>query len=55
MSDTRITVAVDTDEELDLSDRLRLVKLANNVTYDRYAARTFYSVVQPLNDDLQDG
>ncbi|KAI5889355.1 P-loop containing nucleoside triphosphate hydrolase protein [Schizophyllum commune H4-8] len=35
MSDTRITVAVDTDEELDLPDRLRLVKLANNVTYDR--------------------
>ncbi|KAI5829521.1 P-loop containing nucleoside triphosphate hydrolase protein [Schizophyllum commune Tattone D] len=35
MSDTRITVAVDTDEELDLPDRLQLVKLANNVTYDR--------------------
>ncbi|KAL1701331.1 P-loop containing nucleoside triphosphate hydrolase protein [Schizophyllum commune] len=35
MSDTRVTVAVDMDEELDLPDRLRLVKLANNVTYDR--------------------
>ncbi|KAL1745678.1 P-loop containing nucleoside triphosphate hydrolase protein [Schizophyllum fasciatum] len=35
LSNTRITIAVDIDEELDLPDRLRVVKLANNVTYDR--------------------
>ncbi|TRM70057.1 AAA domain-containing protein [Schizophyllum amplum] len=35
ISDTRITVAVDTDGELDLPARLRILKLANNVTYDR--------------------
>ena len=39
VSDSKIVVAVDalesTSDELDLPERCRVLKLANNVTYDR--------------------
>ena len=39
VTDTKIVVAVDppdtSGEDVDLSDRCRVVKLANSVTYDR--------------------
>ncbi|KAF9070139.1 P-loop containing nucleoside triphosphate hydrolase protein [Rhodocollybia butyracea] len=35
VSDTRIVIAVDSEDELNLPERCRLVKLANSVTYDR--------------------
>ncbi|KAE9390633.1 P-loop containing nucleoside triphosphate hydrolase protein [Gymnopus androsaceus JB14] len=35
VSDTRVVIAVDSEDELSLPERCRLVKLANNVTYDR--------------------
>ncbi|KAL1673945.1 P-loop containing nucleoside triphosphate hydrolase protein [Schizophyllum commune] len=54
MSDTRITVAVDTDEELDLPDRLRLVKLANNVTYDRDVRAPAISPIDTLEKITSD-
>lgn len=40
VSDTRIVIAIDssdsTSDDLDLPERCRVLKLANNVTYDRY-------------------
>ena len=39
VTDVRIVIAVDvsdSNDELDLPERCRVVKLANNVTYDRY-------------------
>jgi hypothetical protein len=40
-SETRIIVAVDPSrpgaDEIDLPERVRIVKLANSVTYDRFA------------------
>jgi DNA polymerase alpha-associated DNA helicase A len=38
VSDTRIVIAVDSEDDLALPERLRLVKLANSVTYDRCVA-----------------
>ncbi|KAJ3973634.1 AAA domain-containing protein [Lentinula raphanica] len=35
VSDTRIVLAVDSEHDLNLPERCRLVKLANSVTYDR--------------------
>ncbi|KAJ3719124.1 AAA domain-containing protein [Lentinula guzmanii] len=35
VSDTRIVLAVDSEDDLSLPERCRLVKLANSVTYDR--------------------
>lgn len=36
MTDTRIVIAIDpSDDEVDLPERCRIVKLANSVTYDR--------------------
>ncbi|KAJ3918394.1 P-loop containing nucleoside triphosphate hydrolase protein [Lentinula edodes] len=35
VSDTRIVLAVDSEDDLGLPERCRLVKLANSVTYDR--------------------
>jgi DNA polymerase alpha-associated DNA helicase A len=36
VSDTRIVIAVDpSEDEVDLPDRCRVLKLANSVTYDR--------------------
>ncbi|KIK68283.1 hypothetical protein GYMLUDRAFT_154386 [Collybiopsis luxurians FD-317 M1] len=35
VSDTRIVVAVDSEDDLSLPERCRVVKLANSVTYDR--------------------
>lgn len=38
VSDTRIVIAIDpSDEDVDLPERCRVLKLANSVTYDRYA------------------
>lgn len=36
VSDTRIVLAVDSEDDLGLPERCRLVKLANSVTYDRW-------------------
>jgi DNA polymerase alpha-associated DNA helicase A len=40
VSDTKITIAIDisdnSDDAADLPERCRVVKLANNVTYDRF-------------------
>lgn len=45
VSDTRIVIAVEqsdsASEDLDLPERCRVVKLANNVTYDRYISFAF--------------
>lgn len=36
MTDTKITIAIDpSDDDVDLPERCRIVKLANSVTYDR--------------------
>lgn len=39
MTDSKITIAIDpSDDDVDLPERCRVVKLANSVTYDRYAS-----------------
>ena len=42
MTDTRITIALDpADDDADLPERCRVVKLANSVTYDRCASAMY--------------
>lgn len=38
VSDSRIVIAIDSTDDLDLPERCRIVKLVNSVTYDRFAA-----------------
>ena len=50
VSDARIVLAVDpsdssTNEDLDLPERCRIVKLVNNVTYDRLIHSAFAWIV----------